>query len=202
MNENLLSALASADPIADVDDAELHGPLLRLSAAAQEATLAQRAAHAPWWRRRRAMIPIGVVAAVALTGAAVFVPLGLGINGIQIDADAEIPIVYTTDNGIDVSCRYGIYFGDVANRSEADDELAEFVQDHDWTGIGQRIYDKAIAEPFVPGPDDDWEVDTQEIRDDFSFERATSLIWDEIPDTLQKPGLSAGATTDCTGQLR
>ncbi len=158
--------------------------------------------HSPWWKRRRILIPFGIVGVVALTGAAIVIPLSLLVNGTQVELDAEIPIVYTTDTGVDVTCRYGIHFGDPTHRTAADERLAEFVQNHDWTGIGQHIYDEAIANPFVPGPNDDWEVDTQEIRDDFSFSRATDLIWDEIPAGLQQDGQSAGATMDCTGQLR
>jgi hypothetical protein len=148
------------------------------------------------------MIPLGIAGVVALTGAAVVIPLSLGINGTQVELDAEIPIIYTTDTGVDVSCRYGIYFGDPVQRGAADERLAAFVENHDWTGIGQRVYDEAIANPFVPGPDDDWEVDNQEIRDAFSFNRATDLIWSEIPSDLQQAGQSTGATTDCKGQLR
>lgn len=148
-------------------------------------------------------MPLAILGVAALTGAAVLIPLSLGINGIQVDLDAQIPIIYTTDNGIDVSCRYGIYFGDPASRTAADEELAEFVADHDWTGIGQRIYDDAIANPFVPGPNDDWEVDNQELRDNFSFTNALSrVIWEEIPADLMQDAQSAGGTSDCTGKLR
>jgi hypothetical protein len=128
--------------------------------------------------------------------------LSLAINGTQVDLDVEIPIIYTTDNGMDVSCRYGIYFGDPAHRTAGDEQLAEFVENHDWTGIGQRIYDEAIANPFVPGPNDDWEVDNQELRDNFSFNIAlSSIIWEEIPKSPQA-GWTGGATSDCTGKLR
>lgn len=146
--------------------------------------------------------PSGVAGVIALTGAAVLTPLQLWINDTPVELDVEIPIVYTTDTGVDVACRFGISFGEPAHRTEADERLAEFVENHDWTGIGQRIYDEAIANPFVPGPDDDWEVDTQEIRDTFSFNRAIDLIWAEIPADLQPTGQSAGGAMDCTGRLR
>ena len=139
---------------------------------------------------------------VALTGAAVVIPLGLWTDGTRVDLDAEIPIIYTTDTGVEVSCRYGIHFGDPASRSTADERLAEFVAGHDWTGIGQRIYDEARANPFTPGPDDDLENDNQEIRDQLSFNYAIEVLWQEIPRELLDAGHSAGGTTDCTGQLR
>lgn len=147
------------------------------------------------------MIPLGVVGTLVLTGAAVMIPLGLWINGTKVHLDAEIPINYTTDTGVDVSCRYGIYFGDPANRTAADHRLADFLQTHDWTGIGQRIYDEAIANPFEPGPNDDWEVDSAELRDSFSFNSAVNLIWEEIPSDLLEGVRSSGAVSDCAGRL-
>ena len=147
------------------------------------------------------MIPLVLVGVLAVTGAALLVPLSFSINHTKVALDGEIPIIYTTDTGVRVSCRYGIYFGDPAHRTPADERLAAFVNSHDWSGIGQRIYAKAIANPFVPGPNDDWEVDTQQDRDVESFRRALGLIWDEIPTKLQNAGTTAGGTTDCKGQL-
>lgn len=203
MSETLPAAIASADPIEDREDATLDELVRRMTIAAREQFSAQSAVRLPWWKRRRIVIPLGIAGVVALTGAAVVIPLSLGVNGSWGAPDAEIPIVYTTETGVEVRCRYGMSFGDPADRTEADERLAEFVRNHDWTGIGQRIHDEAIARPFVPGPDDDWEVDTQELRDSFSFTEATSLIWEEIPAALlQQSGGSAGTTTDCTGRLR
>jgi hypothetical protein len=202
MNETLQSELASADPAEGGEDAIRHALVGQMSRDAQRASIAGADAPVVWWRRRRVMVPLGVAGIIALTGAVVLVPLQLSVNDTAVDLDAEIPIVYTTDNGVDVSCRFGIYIGDPVERTAADDTLAEFVEEHDWDGIGQRIYDEAIAHPFVPGPDDDWEVDSQEIRDSFSFHRALDLIWQEIPAELQADGQAAGSTSDCTGRLR
>ncbi|MFB7252539.1 hypothetical protein [Microbacterium sp. NPDC056234] len=203
MNEQLKSDLASADPIVDRDDAEVGHLVRRIASAAEAATNAKGSARVPWWKRRRSVIPLGVVALVAATGAAVLIPLQLGTeDGAQFSVDAEIPINYTTETGVDISCRYGIYFGDPSNRTAADERLADFVNDHDWTGIGQRIYDEAMSNPFVPGPNDDWQVDTQQLRDKASFSQAATLIWIEIPDELMREGQQSASTTDCKGQLR
>jgi len=202
MTEWLRSDLELADPLAGSEQAVLDASVRRMTAEAREAATADAPGRKPWWRRRRTMIPLGIASVVALTGAALVVPLSMGINDTWVDPDTEIPIIYTTDTGVDVRCRYGIYFGDPVNRTAADEQLAEFVQKHDWTGIGQRIYDEAVANPFVPGPDDDWEVDNQETRDSFSFFRAVDLIWAEIPAELQQEGQFAGGSSDCTGRLR
>ena len=202
MNETLKSALSAADPVAGEEDAMLHELVQRMTVSVRRTATALSPTPTPWWKRRRLLIPIGIPAVIALTGAAVVIPLGLWINGTEADLDAEIPIVYTTDTGVDVNCRAGIYFGDPVNRTADDDKLAEFVNDHNWTGIGQRIYEEAIANPFVPGPNDDLEVDNQDLRDSFSFTSAMSLIWEEIPAEMRQTGQQAALTSDCTGQLR
>ncbi|WP_341974425.1 hypothetical protein LTA6_002867 [Microbacterium sp. LTA6] len=203
MNELLRSDLASADPVAAGEDARLHDLVRRMTVDTREASIAGTLTRAPWWKRRRTMIPLGIAGAIALTGAAVMIPLGIAVNGTPVEMDVEIPILYTTDTGVDVSCRYGIYFGDPATRSAADERLAEFAQNHDWTGIGQRVYEEAIANPFAPGPNDVWETDTQELRDRHSFNLAIGgVLYGEIPAELRAEGQQVGGTMDCTGQLR
>ncbi|WP_243227840.1 hypothetical protein [Microbacterium sp. CIAB417] len=193
--------LASADPLAGrADDALaplLHGMISDARAASTDAPASRRR----WWRRRRILLPFGLAGAAILTGAVWLLPLGLSVNGTPVDLDVVIPITYTTDTGITVSCRYGIYFGEPENRTAVDERLVAFVKSHDWSGIGQRIYDQAVAHPFVPGPDSDLQVDTPEVRDSFSFSQAQDLIWQEIPAALREPGSSAGATSDCAGRL-
>lgn len=201
MNERLQSDLVSADPVPDGEDAELHDLVTRMAADARTAAAAGVTPRVPWWRRRRTIIPVGLGVLIAATGAAVLIPLQLSVNDTAVDLDVEFPIIYTTDTGVEVSCRYGLYFGDPLDRTATDERLAEFVREHDWTGIGQRIYDEAIANPFVPGPDDDLEVDTPELRDQFSFFEATELIWAEIPEELLTDAWSSGSTMDCTGVL-
>ena len=203
MDERLKSELASADPIVDSEDASLRHLVRRMASDAEVAANAKDRGRVPWWKRRRAVVPLGVVALVAVTGAAVVIPLQLGTeDGTQFAVDAEIPIIYTTETGIKISCRYGIHFGDHTDRTVADERLADFVNNHDWTGIGQRIYDEAMSNPFVPGPGDDWEVDTQQLRDKASFSQAMTLIASELPEELLGEGQSWGSTTDCEGRLR
>ncbi|UJP10343.1 hypothetical protein L2X99_01095 [Microbacterium sp. KUDC0406] len=155
-----------------------------------------------WWKRPRIVVPIAFGIAVLATGAAEYVPLMLGVNGTPVDVEVRIPIHYVTDSGVTIDCEEGLYVGDPAHRTAADEKLADFLKAQDWSGIGQEIYDKAIAEPFVPGPNDDWEVDTQELRDGFSFRNAESLIYERIPDELTPDGTSIGGTGTCAGQLR
>lgn len=200
MSKILMSEIEAADPVRESEDPRRRELVRRLSVHAQRSSLAVK--RAPWWKRRRTIIPVGIAGALALTGAAVLAPLNLAVNGTQVSFDMEIPIIYTTDTGVDVSCRLGLYFGDPLARTPADEKLAEFVKSHDWSGIGQRVYREAMSNPFIPGPDDDIQNDSQEVRDGFSFHRATDLIWEEIPAELRQDGQSGGGTSDCTGVLR
>lgn len=156
----------------------------------------------PWWKKPRIVVPIVIGAAIMTTAGALVVPLALGINGMQVNVDARIPIHYTTETGVTVDCTYGIYIGDPANRTAANQTLANYLRAHDWSGIGEKVYHRAMANPFAPGPHDDWQVDTQQLRDQFSFNNALNLIYDQIPTELMPKGMSTGGTTNCTGQLR
>ncbi len=195
--------LADADP-GHISDDGVDELLLAMSEAADEPAPAERPTL-PRWKRRRVLIPAAIGVALATAAAAIVVPLSLRVGDhlTEVDLDVQIPIAYTTASGVNVSCDYGMYVGDPASRSAADQELADFLHAQDWTGIGQEIYEEAIANPFVPGPDDNLEVDTQEIRDRFSFERAVNaVIHDRIPSALLAEGTQIGATMNCSGRLR
>ncbi|WP_157536963.1 hypothetical protein [Microbacterium sp. Root180] len=191
--------------MAGVDDARLHALVRRTALAAEARAIAEAPSTTPRWKRRRTMIPLGIAGVVALTGAALVLPLTqFGIGGMLVDADAIIPIKYTTDTGVDVSCRKAFYFGDPADRTQSDRQIAAFVADHDWTGIGQDMYEYAIAHPFVPGRDGGLQVDTQQARDEMSLSIAIDHhIAMAIPLHLrdERGELMPSAVTDCQGQL-
>lgn len=143
-------------------------------------------------RRRRSLwlIPGVVVAAGALTAsAALFAP--------YFDPDVRIPIEYVTDTGVEVTCTYALRVGSVIGGENP--ELREWVTSHDWSGVGQRIYDDAVANPFIPGPDDegDW---TAELIDSVSFSDAMARQTD-VPEGLTAFGDEVAGTSDCTGRL-
>ena len=202
MKEHDMSDLESANPVAADGDDKLHELVgqMALTARLQAEESSAEAAH--WWKRPRALLPIGVVSIVALTGGAILIPLTLSVSGVQVEPDVEIPIVYTTDTGVNVSCREQIFFGEPSERDEADARIAEFMRTHDWTGIGQRIYQDALATPIIPERDGG----TEPGFDQASFSAATSrLIEAEIPASLRGAGEEEGpvysSATDCTGEL-
>lgn len=168
--------------------------------AKSEASKVRQRTH--WWTKPRLVVPIAIGAAIMSTAGAVIVPLALAVNGVPVDVDARIPIHYTTDTGVTVDCTYGIYVGDPAHRTAADQRLAQYLSTHIWSGIGEKVYRRAMANPFVPGPNDDWNVDTQQLRDQASFNNALSLVSEQIPADTMTEGMSIGGTTNCTGQLR
>jgi hypothetical protein len=203
MKERDMSDLESANPVAADGDDKLHELVGQMARAARLQAGEERSVEAAtWWKRPRALLPISVVSIVALTGGAILIPLTLSVSGVEVEPDVEIPIVYTTDTGVDVSCREQIFFGEPSGRDEADVRIAEFMRTHDWTGIGQRIYEDALATPIIPERDGG----TEPGFDQASFSAATSrLIEAEIPASLRGAGEEEGtvysSATDCTGEL-
>ena len=205
MYEPLRSALTSADPLQTAEDPRTRELVRHMAVQARSATETMPAT-VPWWKRRRAVIPLGFGAGVALTGGALLAPLTIFIDGITVDPDARIPIVYTTDTGTEVNCRYAIYFGDPANRSETEEKLATFVADHRWDGFGQKVYKLALSDPFVPGVDGGLDVDTQQRRDEMSlftaiYRSIDAEIPPELRDLQDAEGVLDSGSSDCQGQL-
>ena len=141
-------------------------------------------------RRNLWLIPGAVIAAGALTaGAAVFAP--------YFDPDVRIPIEYVTDTGVKVTCTYALRVGSAVGGENQ--ELREWLTSQDWSGVGQRIYDDAVANPFVPGEDDEGEW-TADIVDAMSFFDAISRQTD-VPEGIAVFGDTVSGTSDCKGQL-
>lgn len=61
MDEKLQSEIESADPVGEHDDAKLHDLVRRMTAEARDAARAVPPAHSPSWKRRRILIPFGIV---------------------------------------------------------------------------------------------------------------------------------------------
>ena len=87
----------------------------------------------------------------------------------------------------------------LAIRAEGDNsQLREWLVTNDWTGLGQRIYDEAMKNPYdIEGQQAPQEVDA------LSFEAATTRVLDE--ELANAPSIADGhlsAVDDCSGQLR
>lgn len=205
MTESLHSALTSADPLQDADDARTDELVRRMAVHARAAAEASPPS-VPWWKRRRTLIPLGIGSTFALTAGALAAPLTVFIDDLFVEPDMRIPVTYTTDTGMEVSCHYAISYGDPRNRTEGDEKLAAFVAAHDWEGFGQRVYDLAISDPFIPGVDGHLDVDTQEMRDVASLyaaiqETINAEIPAELRDLRSTQTLLASSTSNCQGEL-
>jgi hypothetical protein len=203
MNEQTISDLESADPVGAGDDDGVRDAVLQMAYSARNRAGSERAkAVAPWWKRHHALLPISIATMAVLTGGAILIPLDLSVSGVSVEPDVEIPIVYTTDTGVEVSCREQFFFGEPGDRDDDDVRVAEFMRSHDWTGIGQQIYEEALANPIIPEADGG----TEPQFDQASFSSATSRVIEaEIPVSLRaawaEEGTLYSTVTDCTGEL-
>lgn len=202
--------LAASDPHAgDLDRVVLASALALVETTRDAATATSR-------HRRRLWIPavsIAALLATAGTGAAVATdffrswPVHFEIAGEVVDkvvdADVVIPIEYTTESGVHVSCTYALAYvwGETSG-------LHDFVSSHDWSGLGQRAYEEHIARPFYPSSvtriDEDGtrtELTPEEIRADGPvFSHAIDVVFTaELPAELRDDEYLSQGHTDCDG---
>lgn len=189
--------LKEADPAARLREDEV-APLILTIARALPSQAAQRRR---WWKNWRITVPVGMVGVLALTGGAIAVPFILGDESGWVDMDASIPIEYVTESGVAVSCKLGVHVRSDNGRTAEDDRVAKFLAEEDWTGIGQEVYDHAIANPVSPQEGEVWTDDTPELRDGVSFKLAlTTVVMSHLPPVMQGTGFAS--TDTCTGPFR
>ena len=157
-------------------------------------------------RRRSLWLVPGVVAAVgALTAGAVVVDDYLRV-------DVPIAIEYTTDTGITVECTANIDGGTFFAPKPTD--VIDYYKSHDFTGVGQRIYDYALVlagdtegtPDVLPNsagglPDGDFRYSDQAA---LSHSMSLFLVWDVLLDLGLDDvsgGVGAALGSDCTGRL-
>ncbi|MDQ1121596.1 hypothetical protein [Microbacterium trichothecenolyticum] len=189
--------LTAIDPARHLDD-ESATRLVRAAWVRAASAGPSRSSRYDW----RVFVPAGLAAVAVTTGAAIAAPVWLGINGVHVEPDAQIPVSYTTLSGVEVSCTWAVHIGD-AERTPLEERVAEALAATDWDGVGQDIYDQAIANPRVPQPGETWAVDTQEVRDAISFKLAILPVMERrLPAELQGAASHWGSTDTCTGPFR
>ncbi|WP_133177901.1 hypothetical protein [Microbacterium testaceum] len=160
------------------------------------------APNGPRFAERRFLVPVAFAAVAVTTGAALAVPVWLGMGGVRVDPDVVIPIRYTTSTGVNVSCSWAVHIGE-EERSPTEERVAEALRETSWDGVGQDIYDQAIENPRAPQPGETWAVDTQETRDAISFKLAIlPVVERRLPTELQGAASQWGSTDTCTGPFR
>lgn len=195
MND-LDAMLRNADPATQWSEADIEH---RVAGAASRI---QRSSprRAPFWKRTRVAIPV-LAAAVALMGAAVVLPLQLWVDGREVDIDLEVPVEYVTAGGHRVACTAGFHFGSPSGRGPELEAAVNELRGRDWSGIGEEIYEHAVAHPVAPQDGEVWRVDTAQVREKIAFELAiTAVMTSRTSDTLPA-GAGIVVTNDCTGRL-
>ena len=160
-------------------------------------------------RRRRALwlVPGVFVAVGALTAGAVVVEQYLSV-------DVPIAIEYTTDTGVTVACTAHVGASFFAPKGA---EVIEYYQTHDFSGLGQQVYDYALVlhgeRPSTPdvlpksfvwhpsevseaGPDGSAFVESL-----LDFLVLDVILEFGLEDTGGEFGGSAGLETNCQGEL-
>ncbi|MGV8885683.1 MAG: hypothetical protein ACOH1T_08885 [Microbacteriaceae bacterium] len=149
-------------------------------------------------RRRRTLVialPVAVLAAGALTAG------GIAIATFDWTGEVDVPIIYTTDSGRALTCTAVIQTGAAIDADAR--ALKGYLKAHDWTGVGQRIYDRALANP-APSVEGDTAGQSSAERDVQSWTTAT---FDVILAELSRGAVFGGpssysiSTGNCTGEL-
>lgn len=156
-------------------------------------------------RRRRLawLVPGAVLAAGALTA-----------GGVVVDdllrAKLPIAVEYVTEAGVTVSCTAEIRGGSLFSPHR--NEVVDYYQTRDFTGIGQRIHDYATvltgdnqpAPGVLPKSSQVVPQHGQYYADAeaFSFSLTSFLLTDAMVDLGIAGSGDAALTSDCTGRLR
>jgi len=121
-------------------------------------------------------LPVAGVAALALTGGAIAVTS-------TITSDVTLPVSYTTTAGESVTCTVEIAGGSAI--SIDDIRAGAYIRGHDWSGLGQKVHDRAVADGST------W------------FDALTEQLFLEIPSSVLGQGMAytAWKTDDCSGEL-
>lgn len=102
--------------------------------------------------------------------------------------DFTIPVSYTTDTGRELSCSIDLYNGEM-NNVVTNTAAVDYFRTQDWSGIGQRIYDAALAYERADHPNA-WVTAEHD------------LTIDQLPAGAVIPGDGGvGSNSDCTGEL-
>ena len=152
---------------------------------------------APRRRRRTILIalPVAVLAAGALTAGAI------ALTTFDWTAKADVPISYTTDSGRSLTCTAVIQTGAAIDADAR--ALKDYINTHDWTGVGQRIYDRAISNPSPMAEDDTANQTSAEL----DVQSWTTAMFDVILAELSQGAVSGGPSSysissgNCTGEL-
>ena len=174
MNEIELDELLTSviTPLPDAANREAR----RMAAATMQARLLRGKLPRPRW-----VIPVLVGSALAVTaGAGTATVMMSHWGGVEMPLDnvrntLPIPLIWTTETGHFENCLVWI---ELRNPQTGDrDALDAAIRSHDWTGLGQHLYDTAPATP--EDPDGETRVGTAltPVIEDFADEVFPGIPW-------------------------
>lgn len=137
-------------------------------------------------RRWPRLVPVLVVSGLALTGGAT-----AWVTSVQ--PDVVISVGYTTDVGQAVECEIYLEVPNTAIRAHLNETR--------WDGIGQRIYDQALAATLTPAAN--LSFNSEQERDSWNwFATADDLTVGSVPGhLLPENDVVAASDSSCTGDL-
>ena len=143
-------------------------------------------------RRRKALL---IALPIALLGAGALTAGGVAVASFDWSTKIDIPIHYTTDTGRSFECTVIVKSGAALDLDAL--SIGNALRARDWSGIGQKIYDRALSHPHVLQ-----EGESSDNLDEISWYDA---LFELVPGP-QPLGWGFGASSlsvgsDCTGEL-
>lgn len=156
-------------------------------------------------RRRRRALSIAAIPAVP----AFALGLTAGIQDRMVP-DLTIPVSYTTDTGIPISCSIDLFNGELYS-VEFSFVAVDYLSNQDWDGIGQRIYTQALIEEAdltqrvqqndpATATSSDGAVQPDAATIEITAWNIAEAHLVDVPETLLHPGDNWASNSDC-GQL-
>jgi hypothetical protein len=171
---------------------------------AAETRIASAASARRRVRRAAWLVPVAILGGAALTAGALVATDNL------LHEDLPISIEYTTDSGRTISCAATIEGGSFFAPREA--EVVQYYRSHDFTGIGQRIYDYAMVLAGEREPEPgllprsslvvaDDKGNPYPEQSSFSHSLTSFLLTDAYIDLGVNGTGDSWLSSDCTGEL-
>jgi len=186
--------LRSSAPVTPPVTPELQGDISRLVSTTRASVTSSRRRRMLW------AVPALGLAAAALTGGALAVQ--------TMTADVVLDLGYTNSSGERISCTVELAAG--AENVFDDVTASNYLRDRDWTGFGQKVYDRSQANPVDPASVVDSDVPDGWTEAEITPELLANLSWaDALSDELNEvatPKLGMGnawaswSSDDCEGQ--
>ncbi|PPF47540.1 MULTISPECIES: hypothetical protein [unclassified Rathayibacter] len=187
--------LSRSDPATDDRAPGVRTALHSVIAETRERAPRRPARSRAWWLAAPVLLVPGLVLATSA---------GTDVRSVP---DFTIPISYTTDSGAAVSCSIDYFNGEIDYR-EVTTSATDYLRAQDWSGVGQRIHDDAVAYTTDPAwlasdmNSDGPGLSEETIRWRAWITAADDHILDTIPEGVIVEGDGGlGGSTDCTGEL-